>query len=101
MIEFICKVERGTGQNWLLSQSLENFVSKLYICNNSTNTHRKNNSWQKIRNMIELESDFKEFKKHKNNIFNFKGNEEMKELFDSISNNLERDIKNLKENGIK
>ena len=53
------------------------------------------------KSLTELESDFKEFKKHKNNIFNFKGNEEMKELFDSISNNLERNIKNLKENGIK
>ena len=49
----------------------------------------------------EIEKDFNLMKKNKNKVFDFKGNKELKELFDVISNNLKRDIKSLKENGIK
>ena len=49
----------------------------------------------------QIEKDFNLMKKNKNKVFDFKGNKELKELFDVISNNLKRDIKNLKENGIK
>ena len=49
----------------------------------------------------QIEKDFNLMKKNKNKVFDFKGNKELKELFDVISNNLKRDIKSLKENGIK